>query len=270
MPSVTTSGRRLRRLFQLVRAAAGVTSAARQRSQARSALMTPLSPGLRAFVDEMPEERDSLLAFVSSVGSRLTPGTRLLDAGAGNAPYRELFAHCDYVTADWENSPHEHGTAVDIIGSLHDLPVADASFDAVLCTQVLEHVADPLAVLSELRRVTRPGGQLLLTVPLVWPLHEEPYDFFRYTSHGLRHLLTTARFEVVSITARNGCFTTLAGLLRTSIGTIWDTDDPRAPARLLADRLARTLTHILPVFDELDERRLLPLGYNCVAVRPEP
>ena len=174
------------------------------------------------------------------------------------------------MTADWENSPHEHAIAADIIGSLQDLPVADASFDAVLCTQVLEHVADPLAVLSELRRVTRPGGQLLLTVPLVWPLHEEPYDFFRYTPHGLRHLLTAAGFEIVSITPRNGSFTTLAGLMRTAIWTIWDSDDPRAPARLLADRLARTLTCILPVFDELDERRLLPLGYSCVAHRAEP
>ncbi len=173
------------------------------------------------------------------------------------------------MTADWENSPHEHAIAADITGSLQDLPDRRCRASTRSCArQVLEHVADPLAVLRELHRVTRPGGQLLLTVPLVWPLHEEPYDFFRYTPHGLRHLLTAAGFEVVSITPRNGYFTTLAGLMRTAIWTIWDTDDPRAPTRLLADRLARTLTRILPVFDELDERRLLPLGYSCVAVRP--
>ena len=138
----------------------------------------------------------SLIAFVTEVASGLPAGTRVLDAGAGEAPYRELFAHCDYVTADWENSPHALASASDIVGSLEALPVAARSFDAVVSTQVLEHVAEPLLVLRELHRVLRPAGKLYLTVPFVGELHEEPHDFFRYTPHGLRHLLTSAGFQV--------------------------------------------------------------------------
>ncbi|MGI9184285.1 MAG: class I SAM-dependent methyltransferase [Solirubrobacteraceae bacterium] len=230
--------------------------------------MTGLSPRLREFVDELPEERHTVLAFVSAVASQLPAGTRILDAGAGNAPYRELFAHCDYVTADWENSPHEHAPVVDIHGSLEDLPLADSSFDVVLSTQVLEHVSEPLSVLRELHRITRPGGRVFLTVPLVWELHEEPFDYFRYTPHGVRHLLTAAGFVVESITPRNGYFTTLASLARTATWTIWSTDGGREAERTLVDRLLRGLAAMLPAFDELDEVRRLPLGYACVASRP--
>jgi SAM-dependent methyltransferase len=132
---------------------------------------------------------------------------------------------------------------------------------------VLEHVADPLPVLRELHRITTPGGRLFLTVPLVWELHEEPFDFYRYTPHALRHLLTGAGFTVDSITARNGYFTTLASLARTSTWTIWGAGG-REAERTIIHRLMRLLTRILPLFDELDERRTLPLGYACVATRP--
>jgi len=228
--------------------------------------MTGLSGALRAFVEEFPEERRSLLVFVRSVAAGLPPGARLLDAAAGSAPYRELFAHCDYVTTDWERSPHAAAGA-DVLGSLAALPLDDETFDAVLCTQALEHVAEPLAVLGELRRVLRPGGRLFLTAPLAWELHEEPHDYYRYTVHGLAHLFVEAGFRVESIAPRNGAFTTLAGLARTTRAGLWaDTGSRRR--RIVADRLLRAVVVLLPRFDDLDGRRLLPLGYCCVAVRP--
>jgi len=230
--------------------------------------MAHLSPRLQIFVNELPEERASLLRFVSAVAATLPSGARILDAGAGDAPYRELFAHCDYVTADWENSPHAHAAAADIRSSLEALPIEAGVFDAVLVTQVLEHVADPARVLSELYRVIRPGGRLYLTVPLVWELHEEPHDYFRYTPHGLRHLVAGAGFTVETITPRNGYFTTLAGLTRAAASAIWRDTGGRETERTLAHRLLLLITMILPAFDELDEHRLLPLGYECTAARP--
>jgi SAM-dependent methyltransferase len=231
--------------------------------------MALLSPRLRAFVGQFPEERGSLLAFVSDVASGLPAGTRILDAGAGNAPYRELFAHCDYVTADWANSPHDQAATADILGSLEALPIDDGAFDAVLSTQVLEHVAEPLRVLAEIHRITRPGGRLYLTVPLVGELHEEPHDYFRYTPHGLRHLLSSAGFSVESIRPRNGYFTTLASLARTGTWAIGQSANRPEAELATARRLLLGLTSLLPAFDALDERHVLPLGYECVAVRPE-
>jgi ubiquinone/menaquinone biosynthesis C-methylase UbiE len=71
--------------------------------------------------------------------------------------------------------------------------------DAVLSTQVLEHVADPLSVLAEFFRVLKPDGRLWLTAPFVWYLHEEPYDYYRFTSHGLRFLLERAGFIEIEV-----------------------------------------------------------------------
>jgi SAM-dependent methyltransferase len=231
--------------------------------------MAGLSPALRAFVDQLPEERCSLLAFVQAVAAELPPGTRILDAGAGNAPYRELFAHCDYVTADWESSPHAQALGADIVGSLERLPIESSTFDAVLSTQVLEHVAEPMRVLRELHRVIRSGGRLYLTAPLTGELHEEPHDYFRYTSYGLRHLLGQAGFTVDVLRPRNGYFTTLASLARTGTWSIDHAVAGSEPRNAAAKRLLSRLALLLPALDDLDERKLLPLGYECVATRRE-
>jgi len=259
----------LRRTGRLARDAVIVARAlyASRRRRADAGAPDGLSPHLRSFVEELPEERRSLLEFVRDAASALPEGTRVLDAGAGAAPYRELFGHCEYVTADWANSPHPTALACDIVGSLEALPIEDGSFDAVLSTQVLEHVADPARVLLELHRIIRPGGRLYLTVPLVGELHEEPYDFFRYTPYGLGHLLTGAGFDVDSISPRNGYFTTLASLARTGSWAIGDANDGRGAERAAARRLLSSLVSVVDAFDDLDVRRVLPLGYQCVAIR---
>jgi SAM-dependent methyltransferase len=259
---------RLGRVVQLTRASVLLLRNGTRR-RARPELTDGISPQLRAFVEQVPEERRSLLAFVRETASALPPGARVLDAGAGEAPYRELFAHCEYVTADWENSPHSSASQSNIVGSLEALPVDDGTFDAALSTQVLEHVAEPRLVLGELFRVLRPGGRLYLTVPLVGELHEEPYDFFRYTPYGLRHLLEAAGFQVEGVKPRNGYFTTLGGLARTAAWAIGDADDGRAAERDVAQRVLARMATVLDNLDALDVRRVLPLGYECVATRPE-
>src|SRR4051812_25937907 len=121
---------------------------------------------LRAFSDEYPHERWPILHFVAEAARRTPAGARVADVGAGRAPYRELFAHADYVTIDWANSLH--GDAFDVVAPAHDIPEPDASFDVVLCTQVLEHVPNPREVLGELHRLLRDGGRLYLSVPFAW------------------------------------------------------------------------------------------------------
>lgn len=135
----------------------------------------------------------------------------------------------------------------------------------MLCTQVLEHVPDPSAALAELRRVLKTRGSLLVTVPFVGELHEEPYDFFRYTSHGLRSMLEVAGFEPVKIGPLGGAFTVAAHLVRNWSGL---TGGAGRVDRLLA-ALAWRIGPPLARLDRLDRRRVLTLGYAAHGVASE-
>jgi SAM-dependent methyltransferase len=230
--------------------------------------LSSVTPQLRAFTEELALERRSILEFVSRCAATLPRGARVLDAGAGEAPYRELFAHCEYVTTDWTESVHPGARRADVIASLDALPLPDASFDAVVCTQVLEHVADPGAALAELHRVLHPDGRIWLTVPLTWPLHEEPFDFYRYTPYGLTSLLEQAGFDEVDVGPRNGYFATLAQLCRIAGDAVGWHEDGRDPLRARLFEDLRRLASQLERHDHLDRRRIFPLGYQATARRP--
>ncbi len=122
----------------------------------------------------------------------------VLDFGCGQKPYRSLFTNADcYTGLDIEQSGHEHtGEDIDVYYDGKVIPFDDGSFDHVFATEVFEHVFNIDEVLPEIRRVTRIGGRLLVTCPFVWPEHERPYDFARYTSFGIRHILEQHGYEI--------------------------------------------------------------------------
>jgi SAM-dependent methyltransferase len=240
---------------------------AARRATAAPPVLATVSPQLRAFTEELPLERRSILEFIAQRARGLAVGTRVLDAGAGEAPYRELFTHCEYTTTDWTESVHPGAQRADVVASLDELPLADESFDVVVCTQVLEHVDDPPAVLDELHRVLRADGQLWLTVPLTWPLHEEPFDFFRYTPYSLGAMLGRAGFVDIDVAPRNGYFTTLAQLLRIAGDAVGWPDDGRNGTRGRLFEDLRRLATQLERYDDLDSRRIFPLGYQVTARR---
>jgi SAM-dependent methyltransferase len=226
-----------------------------------------VSEELRRFTEEMPYERRSILAFVQRVAAATAPGASVLDVGAGNAPYRELFAHCRYLTTDWTHSVHERSRDVDFVASAEALPLEDEAVDAVLLTQVLEHVSDPAAVLRETARVLRPGGNVCITVPFVWELHELPHDFWRYTPASLEQLLTGAGFVAPVIEPRNDCFTTVAQLLRNLRWAMGRTTDGRDAERDAASDLLDELAGHIAALAELDVEHSLPLGWAATARR---
>jgi SAM-dependent methyltransferase len=227
-----------------------------------------ISEALRLFVAEMPYERRPILDFVLEVASEAEPDTRVLDLGAGDAPYRELFAHTSYLTSDWEGSVHAGGHRADILASASALPIDSSSVGLVLCTQVLEHVADPGEVLRESLRVLEPGGRLALTVPLTWQLHELPHDYYRYTPSGIEHLLERAGFVDVETRARNDGFTTLAQLMLNVGSTMGRAPDGLDERREQAQKVMRSLAGQVARLAPLDVNRTLPLGYAALARRP--
>jgi SAM-dependent methyltransferase len=127
---------------------------------------------------------------------------RVLDVGCGIKPYRPLFAPYgpEYVGVDTVENPH-----ADLRGSVEALPVEDASFEVVLCNQVLEHCDDPQTAVRELRRVTAPGGRVLASTHGVMPYHPSPTDYWRWTYAGLRKLFEeNADWESIRVSAGSG------------------------------------------------------------------
>ena len=103
---------------------------------------------------------------------------------------------CDIVQSD--------SNKVDVICPATELAFETNTFDTAFCTQVLEHVYDHHALIREANRVLKPGGKLILTVPFCWELHEEPFDFFRITKHGLTELCEENNFRVLYIKSNGG------------------------------------------------------------------
>lgn len=125
----------------------------------------------------------------------------ILDFGCGLKPYESLFINAtSYVGIDIEVSGHDHQRSkIDVYYDGKTLPFPDQHFDAVVSFEVFEHLFNIDEVMDEIRRVLKPGGQILLSIPFAWDEHEIPYDFARYTSYGIRHLLEKHGFQVVEI-----------------------------------------------------------------------
>lgn len=189
---------------------------------------------------------------------------RLVDIGCGIKPYEPLFAPyvTEHVGVDHESSPH--ALNAEVLAEAYAIPLADGSFQTVLMSEVLEHLEEPAAALAETHRLLSEGGKLILTAPMIWHLHEEPRDFFRYTPHGLRYLLEGAGFVDIEILPVGGQWATLTQL---SAYALWGSSAHRAPRTLnallaIAHRLALRL-------DRHDFKPWMSYSHLAVATRRE-
>ena len=123
----------------------------------------------------------------------------VLDLGCGSKPYESIFINANkYVGVDLEISGHNHfDSKVDYFYDGITIPFPDNSFDSVVCFETFEHIFNLNEVFTEISRVTRPGGLLLVSAPFVWEEHEIPYDFARYSSYGLAHIINGHSYNIL-------------------------------------------------------------------------
>jgi len=134
---------------------------------------------------------------------------KLIDIGCGTKPYEELYTPYVTYSLGVDHTESIHGLSrIDVAATAYAIPVKEASFDTVLLTAVLEHLEEPETALTEMFRILKPGGTLILSVPLFWHLHEEPRDFYRYTKYGLSYLLTKAGFKTLQLKSLSGFWVT--------------------------------------------------------------
>ncbi len=153
-----------------------------------------------------------------------------LDLGCGNAPYRHLLVNVSrHIGYDIDRL----GRA-DVVGTAVALPFAARSFDSVLCTQVIEHVAEPWRMFDEIARVLRPGGRVLLSAPQAWRLHEQPHDYYRFTCYGLTYLAERASLRVRTWSAQGGVWRLVGQAIN---NWLWERRHPRGTMRWQLSRV---------------------------------
>ena len=224
--------------------------------------------------------RKAIKTFAHSIPA----GAKILDAGAGLKPYQILFSHCEYESCDFADceeffSNLDDGTRDDLrsrhnyICPIDAIPVANDTYDFVLCSQVLEHVPNPQAAAKELHRILKPKGQLFVTVPQGYGIHGEPYNFFYFTRYGIDLILAGASFDAVRTEERGGYFFYLYDRLANAI--------PRivvgyrnmflmmlvlSPMHVL---LAYVIGPVLLLLEPLDREKRFTLGYTSLATKRE-
>ena len=209
---------------------------------------------LSYIVEELPRVIGRLIPAL-----RTAPGTTVLDFGCADMPYRSRFdADVVYIGADLPGNPD---ATLDIAPD-GTVPIDDVSIDAVISTQVLEHVGDPATYLAECERVLRPGGRVLLTTHGLMVYHPDPVDYWRWTCAGLRRQIEAAGFTIVH-------FEGIMGLTATGLQLVQDAWYWRiGPLRHLFALVVQSLIRLAERCEPAGSRDLNALVFAVVAEKP--
>lgn len=174
-----------------------------------------------------------------------------LDLGCGNSVLVKSFPN--RIGMDVQSHPD-----LDVVGDAHSLPFLDDSFQQIVCSEVLEHLKKPQTAVKEMHRVLGADGKLIITMPFVYPLHEGPHDYQRYTEYGLR-VLFEPLFNIEEIRPVFSEEQTLAILLQRIAFQRHDSRFRYYFYLLLAHILFRMSRN----FDEIDKERIQGLGADA-------
>lgn len=164
--------------------------------------------------------------WVRAALANIPAQSRLLDAGCGERPYRDSCTHLKYVSQDfgkYDGRGDDVGlqfknwnqSEIDIISDIVAIPQSDSSFDAVLCTEVFEHIPNPVLAIREFSRLLRPGGLLIITAPFCSINHFSPYFFQTgFSRYYYEHHLTDNGFDILEISPNGSYFEYIAQEVR--------------------------------------------------------
>jgi SAM-dependent methyltransferase len=192
---------------------------------------------------------------------------RLIDIGCGDKPWSAIFAPhvIEHIGVDHQAPSGSEPREVDIVAGAYSVPLPDESADTILLTEVLEHLEEPVRALEEAHRLLRPGGAVILTTPLIFPVHGAPRDFFRYAPDGIRYVMREAGFNGIAVQPLSGQWTTLAMLRGLSLY-------PYRRGRLLTTLVDAYSTMSLAIavrLDEADFRDAFSWNHIATARKPE-
>ncbi|MDR1866157.1 MAG: class I SAM-dependent methyltransferase [Bacteroidales bacterium] len=191
----------------------------------------------------------------------------VFDIGCGNKPMEqyirtlikndraESYVGCDVVQSS--------ARKVDIVCDATDIPEKSSAYDIVVCTQVVEHVFDHAKVFEEAFRLLKPGGFFIVSGPFVWPVHEAPYDYFRFTRYGFQELLKKTGFIVGEERACGGKFAVLGQILLLTLGS-----GGNIVKRIIIFVIRFLCNHTVPFLDNTFKSGRLTLNYVFVGEKP--
>ena len=204
---------------------------------------------------------------VSDFGRIVGHRRLVLDVGSGSSPYKEAFAREIYVSMDIDSQSN-----VDIIGDVCCLPFKGDTADVIVLTEVLEHVRDTREGFRELNRVLSQGGYLVLTIPLLWGIHDR-VDYYRWTDAGLKVQLAEYGFDVLKLENSGGIFNCLGEMLRQIPYQLFGPYSPASRNWLKYGLVFLSFLWLIPVvgllraLDRFDTKKNFTLGYSVLAQR---
>lgn len=193
---------------------------------------------------------------------------RLIDLGCGKAPlYLKYRDHVDSATCvDWGNTPHRNEHLDRECDLTQPLPFDDGSFDTIVLSDVLEHLPQPELLWAEMHRILATDGCVLMNVPYFYPLHEIPYDFYRYSGFALRRFAEQQGFEVLQLGALGGSPEILADIVAKHLQFVPVVGPTIATLLQKATLLAMDTRWGRRLSEKTSER--FPLGYAMVVRKP--
>jgi ubiquinone/menaquinone biosynthesis C-methylase UbiE len=216
--------------------------------------------------------------WVEKQANLIKNGSKILDVGAGSSPYRGLFSHCEYKTHDFIqlNDEQLRGRKgygkIDYVSDIISIPVEDNSFDAVLCTEVFEHIPYPIQALEEISRLLKKGGVLILTAPLGSGLHQVPYHFYGgYTPYWYEKFLNDNKYKSILIEPNMGFYSLFAQehlrFLRRNLPWKSLVSFLMLPLWLIMLPLGFLLPLLAPLLDKTSVEKDFTLGYHVSAIK---
>lgn len=200
-------------------------------------------------------ERYSILQSIKNFRKHVHDNDTVLSIGDGPSHYRPLFKK--FIGFDIDKN-----LKTDLLADIYSIPITNNKINSAMCIQVMEHLKYPAKALKEINRIMKPGGKILITAPQGCALHDEPYDFFRYTPYSLRFLLEESGFEIIDIKPRGGYFWYMANRMK-----YMKKFSPKIIRPLVTVLFSFFIPLMLFYLDDIDKEKKLTLGYSVIAVK---